>query len=506
MHWTDWIVTPLMGAVIGYFTNWLAIKMLFRPHTEKRVFGIRLPFTPGLIPKEKLRLAKAMGETLSENVLTKDVLADSLASPAVRENISEAIDTGFCALATSDDTADDLLAKLLGEEKTATLDKIEAQLLQGISSLLSGEDMQQECRRLVADRLESFLRDPGAVLPTDALYNAIREYIGDKGLSYVRSEAFSPTLQSFIHNIVGNLTVEGKTVGDFIPARVADEAKSLLARKTPDLVSLLENLPQQYPSLDGFLRDMVSQLAEQHFGRFIGIFVHYDELYDKIKVNLFEYLSVPENQLELHEKASAWMDRLLETEVQTLLANFPEDSRTALVEKLATRIQDGIEETHVEQAFRFIADKAAGLSHLDTHALVTDIFPALKDSACDFVCSFITDELAKLAPRLTSSLRRKLTEIRPAQLLIRLSEAQQAQWKARLLNALCLALAKGGAHIVNAFNITKMVEDKISAFSPAEAETLVVSVVNKELRAITNLGALLGLVIGFVPLILNLFR
>ena len=46
-----YLISALVGAVIGYITNWLAIKMLFKPHNEKRVFGIRIPFTQGIIPK-----------------------------------------------------------------------------------------------------------------------------------------------------------------------------------------------------------------------------------------------------------------------------------------------------------------------------------------------------------------------------------------------------------------------------------------------------------------------
>ncbi len=49
-----YIIGALIGAVIGYITNWLAIKMLFRPREAKYIFGMKLPFTPGLIPKEKV--------------------------------------------------------------------------------------------------------------------------------------------------------------------------------------------------------------------------------------------------------------------------------------------------------------------------------------------------------------------------------------------------------------------------------------------------------------------
>jgi len=77
------MLPPVLGGIIALSTNWIAIKMLFRPHTEKRLFGFRLPFTPGLIPKERQRLARKLGEAISAHLLTPDVLADKLADPTV---------------------------------------------------------------------------------------------------------------------------------------------------------------------------------------------------------------------------------------------------------------------------------------------------------------------------------------------------------------------------------------------------------------------------------------
>jgi uncharacterized membrane protein YheB (UPF0754 family) len=59
----------VVGAVIGYVTNWLAIKMLFRPRRAYRLFGWRLPFTPGLIPKERERIAVALGSSVAGDLL-----------------------------------------------------------------------------------------------------------------------------------------------------------------------------------------------------------------------------------------------------------------------------------------------------------------------------------------------------------------------------------------------------------------------------------------------------
>ena len=58
MEWLHYIATPLVGGFIGLITNGIAIKMLFRPHYPVKIGNIKLPFTPGLIPKEKPRIAK----------------------------------------------------------------------------------------------------------------------------------------------------------------------------------------------------------------------------------------------------------------------------------------------------------------------------------------------------------------------------------------------------------------------------------------------------------------
>lgn len=67
MIWT-YILPPLVGGVIGYVTNDIAIRMLFRPHTAKHIMGWRIPFTPGIIPKEKGRIAEAVGTAISDNI------------------------------------------------------------------------------------------------------------------------------------------------------------------------------------------------------------------------------------------------------------------------------------------------------------------------------------------------------------------------------------------------------------------------------------------------------
>jgi uncharacterized membrane protein YheB (UPF0754 family) len=71
--WT-FIVPPIAGAIIGYFTNDIAIQMLFRPYRAIYFGKRRLPFTPGLIPRNQERLAKKVSDTIMGSLLTPEEL------------------------------------------------------------------------------------------------------------------------------------------------------------------------------------------------------------------------------------------------------------------------------------------------------------------------------------------------------------------------------------------------------------------------------------------------
>ena len=91
------IAGPLIGAVIGYITNYIAIKMLFRPLEAKYFLGVHIPFTPGIIPRRKPQLATALGKAVFAKFFNWDdleevFLSDSFASE-VAERISIALHT-----------------------------------------------------------------------------------------------------------------------------------------------------------------------------------------------------------------------------------------------------------------------------------------------------------------------------------------------------------------------------------------------------------------------------
>lgn len=85
------LVPPLIGAVIGYCTNYIAVKMLFRPRTEKRLFGHRVPFTPGAIPKGKARLAQAAGSVVAGTLITENDISERLLSDDIESHLMDRI-------------------------------------------------------------------------------------------------------------------------------------------------------------------------------------------------------------------------------------------------------------------------------------------------------------------------------------------------------------------------------------------------------------------------------
>nr|WP_199305639.1 MULTISPECIES: DUF445 family protein [Aphanizomenon] len=67
-----YISPPILGGLIGYCTNDIAIKMLFRPYKVLYIFGRKVPFTPGLIPSNQERLGQNIANAIMKSLLTPE--------------------------------------------------------------------------------------------------------------------------------------------------------------------------------------------------------------------------------------------------------------------------------------------------------------------------------------------------------------------------------------------------------------------------------------------------
>lgn len=117
----SYVMAPVLGGVIGYITNDIAIRMLFRPHTEKYLFGIHIPFTPGIIPKEKGRIAEAIGGVISENLMSKEVLEKYLLSEEMVNKVRNAVEEFIATQQKNKETISQFLGHYLSQEEIESI-------------------------------------------------------------------------------------------------------------------------------------------------------------------------------------------------------------------------------------------------------------------------------------------------------------------------------------------------------------------------------------------------
>jgi len=85
---SQYIILPLISALIGYFTNVIAIKMLFWPRKPINLLFFSLY---GLLPKRRMQLANSLGELVEEKLLSLDDLWEKVDTPEVRIMVSRQI-------------------------------------------------------------------------------------------------------------------------------------------------------------------------------------------------------------------------------------------------------------------------------------------------------------------------------------------------------------------------------------------------------------------------------
>ena len=111
----SYIISPVIGGIIGYSTNWIAVKMLFRPLKPIRIGKFTIPFTPGIIPRNKGRIAKSIGVAISDNLLTEETLQKYLLSEEMKQKIQKKIIETLNSIAENEMTSKDLISNYIEE-------------------------------------------------------------------------------------------------------------------------------------------------------------------------------------------------------------------------------------------------------------------------------------------------------------------------------------------------------------------------------------------------------
>lgn len=160
---TSYIIAPLLGGVIGYITNDIAIRMLFRPQKAKYVMGVHIPFTPGIIPKEKGRIADAIGGVISENLMNKDVLERYLLSDDMVGKVRLAVEEFIETQKYNKETVKEFLGHYLSDDEIATISQnVNESITKQTYTKLSDASVGEKVAHIAIDHVAEKLSIDGA--------------------------------------------------------------------------------------------------------------------------------------------------------------------------------------------------------------------------------------------------------------------------------------------------------------------------------------------------------
>lgn len=181
---------PAVGALIGYCTNYIAVKMLFRPLKPVKIGSWTLPFTPGIMPKRKPALAKALGHAVGDTLLTAQDLKEVLLSSKVKDSVVSMIMTQIDTMEQSEKTIKQLSLTVIEEERYEQLkeqlsQKMTDKVMEHLEEVGIGMIVVTEAKKAVAEKLaNSFI---GKFINED-LMDTLAQPIGDYVEDYIRKE------------------------------------------------------------------------------------------------------------------------------------------------------------------------------------------------------------------------------------------------------------------------------------------------------------------------------
>lgn len=249
------IAGPLIGALIGYCTNFIAVKMLFKPHHPIMLGKYRLPFTPGLIPKRKEQLAGAIGSAIGDVLLTKEDLAKALPSEKLKESIADDLWDRFSEAKNSTVSLEDAAGGYLSEQRLSQVrnkleDIVTEKVMAGIRELDISSIVVTEGSRAIREKVQGTML---AMMLNDQVIQSVAEPIGEEIETYIAErgeERIRPVvckeLDKLEKETVGSLTrqlplkrVHMKKIVDEIYTSCAEDAMEEMLEKI-DVAGIVE--------------------------------------------------------------------------------------------------------------------------------------------------------------------------------------------------------------------------------------------------------------------------
>jgi len=513
---------PLLGAFIGYMTNYVAIKMLFRPLHPCKIFGLRVPMTPGVIPSKRHQLAENIGEMVGEHLLTSSDVSRAIAGNRFQQDLQELIDTRLTAL----------FKKNLGPITTviperfhtyfhASIKIIRLRFINHMHAYLESEDFAVTIDRAVTSQLDALLaKNINDTFPTENrehFYTFLEKTAQDLLASPAVREWVAVQVQQKIDSTLS----ENRSIHDIIPPELSALMLERLEQEAPGLLEKFSRMLQE-PAMQAKITDTVCS-AITDFTRSLGplaammtSFISTETIRSKVN----GYLD------DKGDEIGKWLaDEKVQQEVaRTLRDKADEFLRTPLAELLKNVDQQKIREMNLD-----FSEKVSEL--LGKPGTVTSLTGILRDAfsvQTERPAAEIISELfganavqkgqqwtsAELTAFLRSSkVKQLLTDLvvelvekkllkKPigplTDLLPKKVQISFAEYILQQVNDLMIREVPG---LVASLNIKKIVTKKVDSLDLLRLEKLLMSIMQEQFKYINLFGALLGFLIGLLNLL-----
>lgn len=516
---------PIIGAAIGYLTNRVAIRMLFRPLKKWRVGPLSLPMTPGVIPAKRHELARNIAEMVAEHLLTSEELNKALHKDAFQSHLYKTIRNRLQAIAHQDwgtiyTVLPPSLHATFDEKKQEFSIKISRLVVEHLNnepfeSLLKGF-IDDWTRKMLARDIRDFVTDP-------TLLEAQLAQLVQKGVQAIvtapqtQSELYSRTKQYLL-----SFLTQQQPLGDFVP----NEIRNYLHSRTDHGADYLLKVCSELLKKPG-IQERLSQEAVKAILAYIETlgpmasmiqgFMTVESLEKKISDYLFEHqddvarmITGDQVKNELSSLLKKKTAELFDTKVTTLMAHIDYEQRDKLTAAVSSQVTQLLTSTGMETLLtelvtaRIRAQLSSAELRVGTLASGVVAYPEHKIAQFFHaqVKSMLSSEtfyqtLEKLsASMLTAACNKPIGSI--AHLFSATTiEAISETGTSKLTGTLARELPS----LLPVLDIKKIVSTRIDSFDLLRLERLLLSIMEQQFKYINLFGGLLGFLIGCLNLL-----
>ena len=492
-----YIIGALIGAVIGYITNWLAIKMLFRPREAKYIFGMKLPFTPGLIPKEKSRIANKVGETVGTHLLNSDSLSKALKDDKIKAKFNEVAKEKINQVINSNSTLEESLKNTLGENYYALKGNMINNITKTILESIQEEEFKNKVKFYIVDSIKERLNKEPEKIIDFINSNKFREVI----INTLGEEKTRDIIGKAILKEVKTLGKEDLIIEEVIPENIKPYIEEYVKSQKDTLVDIIKNLLR-----DDEVSHKIKSAINDNIPSIVSMFLSEDVIYGKLVSLVDKSLSEEENKEYICDAALAFVHESMKKKVSDVINTVGEEKLEVISDALGDKISKKINtEENIDSIIRKLNCKISSFNSYEE--IIKVLFNDYENILIDNIDSMISQIVNN--NQLASGISKIIEKLFDKFLQNSLNDI--CYNKQNLENSIMSILdnlyndfvENKSAKVLEIVDISSIVEEQINAFEVDYAEEIIIGIANKELKAITWLGALLGGILGILSPLLS---